>query len=84
MYLDPEAVKELFSLISALSCKKSAVVFDFLPPGIEDGTIDNRGGRNLYKWAMKRGEPFKFGIDKKQLPHHLPFPRRGSNKKVPA
>jgi len=71
MYFAPEAVKKLFSFISDHSCPESAVVFDFLPPGIEDGTIDNRGGKNMYKWAIKREEPFKFGIDKNHLPQFL-------------
>jgi methyltransferase (TIGR00027 family) len=67
MYLDPETVKNLFSLISRISCPGSSVVFDFLPPGIEDGTISSRGGRNMHKWAQEKGEPFKFGIDQDQL-----------------
>ncbi len=71
MYLAPETVKELFSLVSNNSSSGSAVVFDFLPPGIEDGTINNRGGKNMHKWAIKKGEPFKFGIEKNQLPQFL-------------
>ena len=71
MYLDPETVKKLFSLISRISCLGSSVVFDFLPAGIEDGSINSRGGKNMNKWALKKGEPFKFGIDKKTLPDFL-------------
>ena len=71
MYLAPEAVKELFSFVSDHACPESAVVFDFLPPGIEDGTINSKGGKNMHKWAIKKGEPFKFGIDKGQLPQFL-------------
>jgi len=71
MYLTPESVKVLFSFVSKNSCPGSAVIFDFLPPGIEDGSINNRGGKNMYKWAIKKGEPFKFSIDKKHLPHFL-------------
>lgn len=71
MYLDPEAVKNLFSLISQISCLGSSVIFDFLPPGIEDGSIKNRGGKNMYKWARKKGEPFKFSIGKNQLSNFL-------------
>lgn len=71
MYLAPEIVKELFSVVSHNSCPGSSVVFDFLPPGIEDGSINNRGGKNMHKWAIKKGEPFKFGIGEKQLPQFL-------------
>ncbi|MCP4551341.1 MAG: class I SAM-dependent methyltransferase, partial [Bacteroidetes bacterium] len=71
MYLAPEIVKELFSLISHHSCPGSSVIFDFLPPGIEDGSINNRGGKNMHKWAIKKGEPFKFGIDRNKLPQFL-------------
>ncbi len=71
MYLAPETVKELFSIVSNNSSPGSAVVFDFLPPGIKDGSINNRGGKNMYKWAIKKGEPFKFGIAKNQLPQFL-------------
>jgi methyltransferase (TIGR00027 family) len=71
MYLAPESVKKLFSFISQHSCPGSEVIFDFLPPGIEDGSINNRGGKNMHKWAIKKGEPFKFGIDKNQLPQFL-------------
>ena len=71
MYLAPESAKTLFPFVSHNSCSGSAVIFDFLPPGIEDGSINNRGGKNMYKWAIKRGEPFKFSIDKNHLPQFL-------------
>ena len=71
MYIDPDSVQRLFSFISKNSCPGSAVIFDFLPPGIEDGTIKNRAGRNMHKWAIKKGEPFKFSIDKSHLPQFL-------------
>jgi O-methyltransferase involved in polyketide biosynthesis len=71
MYLDPVAVKNLFSLIAQISSPGSSVVFDFLPPGIEDGSINNRGGKNMHKWAQKKGEPFRFGIDSNQLANFL-------------
>ncbi|MCG8686881.1 MAG: SAM-dependent methyltransferase, partial [Desulfobacterales bacterium] len=71
MYIDPDSVKRLFSFISENSCPGSAVIFDFLPPGIEDGTIKNRAGRNMHKKKKKKGEPFKFSIDKSHLPQFL-------------
>jgi methyltransferase (TIGR00027 family) len=71
MYLAPDAVKKLFSFISQNSGPGSAAIFDFLPPGIEDGSINNRGGKNMYKWAIKKGEPFKFSIDRNHLPGFL-------------
>ena len=71
MYLAPESVKELFASISHHSCPGSGVVFDFFPSGIEDGSIPDRGGRNMYHWAIMKGEPFKFGIDQEQLPNFL-------------
>ncbi len=71
MYLAPKTVKELFSFISSHSCPGSAAIFDFLPPGIEDGSINNRGGKNMHKWAIKKGEPFKFSIDIDKLPQFL-------------
>jgi len=71
MYLSPESLKRLFLFISHNSCQGSTVIFDFLPPGIEEGTINNRGGKNMYKWAIKKGEPFRFSIDKSDLPKFL-------------
>jgi methyltransferase (TIGR00027 family) len=71
MYLAPESVRELFASISHHSCPGSGVVFDFLPSGIEDGTINDNGGRNMYQWAITKGEPFNFGIDQEQLPQFL-------------
>ena len=71
MYLKPASVKELFTSISHYSCPGSEVVFDFFPSGIEDGSINHRGGKNMYLWAMTKEEPFKFGIDKEQLPQFL-------------
>ncbi|THB80776.1 MAG: class I SAM-dependent methyltransferase [Desulfobacteraceae bacterium] len=71
MYLDPQAVRSLFTFISGNSGSGSSVVFDFLPPGVVDGTIQNRGGRNMHQWAKRKGEPFKFGIDGHDLPGFL-------------
>ena len=49
--------------VSKNSGAGSAVVFDYLPPGIEDGTTALKAGRALHNWAKRRGEPFQFGTD---------------------
>ncbi len=71
MYLPKETIEALFLFISHNSGPGSSIIFDFLPPGIEDGTITIRGGKNMNKWAKKRGEPFQFGIAKEKLPGFL-------------
>ena len=63
MYLASEAIGSILSFISKNSGAGSAVVFDYLPPGIEDGTTALKAGRALHNWAKRRGEPFQFGTD---------------------
>jgi len=64
MYLPIEAFKNILLFVSQNSGPGSSVVFDFLPPGIDDGTIELKVGKTLHNYAKKRGEPFQFGIDK--------------------
>lgn len=71
MYLTRKDNEILFSYIAKNAGPKSSVVFDFLPPGIEDGSIRIRGGRNMYRWARRKGEPFRFGIARENLPPFL-------------
>jgi methyltransferase (TIGR00027 family) len=62
IYLPPEAVDEILSFIVDNSGKGSAVVFDYIPLSVVDGTCKLEAGKNWQKSVTDMGEPFKFGI----------------------
>ena len=62
MYLPPGTVDETLSFIAHNSGRGSAIVFDYIPQSVVDGTCDLEAGRNWRKGVMDVGEPFLFGI----------------------
>lgn len=62
MYLSPEIVDNILSSIVHNSGKGSAIIFDYIPLSVVDGTCELEAGQNWRKGVMEVGEPFLFGI----------------------
>ena len=62
MYLSPEIVEEILSFIVHNSGKGSAILFDYIPLSVVEGTCELEAGQNWRKGVMEVGEPFLFGI----------------------
>jgi methyltransferase (TIGR00027 family) len=67
MYLPGAVFDELLMFIAGRSGKGSAVVFDYLPRSMVDGSVQAREGRSMYRYVVKNGEPFRFGMDAAQM-----------------
>jgi len=63
MYLSPEIVDEMLFFIVHNSGKGSAILFDYIPLSVVDGTCELEAGQNWQKGVTDAGEPFKFGIN---------------------
>lgn len=61
-YINESAVKKILSFIVQNSGKGSAVLFDYFPYSIVDGTCSLEVGKNMQARAESYGEPFQFGI----------------------
>ena len=62
MYLPGKAVKSLLSGIAEHAGAGSAVLFDFLPRSLADGSSDAEGGQNIREWTIRLGEPILSGF----------------------
>lgn len=75
MYLPPDMVDQILSFIVRHSGRGSAILFDYIPQSVVDGTCTLEIGRNMYKSVADVGEPFTFGISDGELETFLS--RRG-------
>ncbi|MCP4347887.1 MAG: class I SAM-dependent methyltransferase [Desulfobacterales bacterium] len=71
MYMPPEAIDETLSFITENSGDYSSVVFDCLPSSIVDGTIKAKEGKTMRRHVIRRGEPFRFGLEKEEIEDFL-------------
>ena len=67
MYIPPDAVDETLSFIVNNSGKGSAVIFDYVPQSVVDGTNNLEVGKNLHNHAKEYKEPLQFGIEEGKL-----------------
>lgn len=67
MYLPPIAVDKVLAFIAHSSGKGGAMVFDYIPASVVDGTCKLKAGRNWQKGVTDAGEPFLFGVDEVAL-----------------
>jgi methyltransferase (TIGR00027 family) len=67
MYLPPGTVDETLSFIAHNSGRGSAIVFDYIPRSVVDGTCELDAGQNWRKGVMDAGEPFLFGIKDNEI-----------------
>lgn len=63
MYISPEVVDEILFFIVRNSGNGSAILFDYIPLSVVDGTCELEAGQNWQKGVTDAGEPFKFGIN---------------------
>jgi methyltransferase (TIGR00027 family) len=71
MYLTPETVDEILSFIVENSEKESAILFDYYPQSVVDGSCELEVGKNIHNQLMQLGEPLKFGIDDDMIEEFL-------------
>lgn len=62
MYLPRPAVECLFSEIARHAGCGSAVLFDFIPQSMADGSSDAEGGRTIRDFTISIGEPLRSGF----------------------
>ncbi|MCD1294200.1 SAM-dependent methyltransferase [Methanocella sp. CWC-04] len=71
MYISPHAVERILSFMAKNSGAGSAVILDYFPQSLVDGTCDLEVGKNLRKYVEQQGEPIKFGIDDGSIENFL-------------
>ncbi|MDD1703351.1 MAG: class I SAM-dependent methyltransferase [Methanoregula sp.] len=62
MYLPREAVDALLAGIAGIGGGGSAVLFDFIPQSLADGTSGAEGGREIRAYTIAVGEPIRSGF----------------------
>lgn len=67
MYIPPEAVDETLSFIAKNSGKGSAILFDYYPESVVDGTYEMEVGKNIRNYTKQQGEPLQFGIKEEMV-----------------
>ena len=70
-YIPPESVDETISFIVNNSGDESAVLFDYYPESVIDGTSKLEVGRNTKAHAEELGEPLQFGIEDGKIENFL-------------
>ena len=71
MYISPEGIAETLSFIAENSSKGSAVIFDYFPESVVDGTNKLEIAQDIRNFAIQQGEPLKFGIKEDKLEEFL-------------
>jgi methyltransferase (TIGR00027 family) len=67
MYIPPEAVDATLSFIVENFGKGSAIIFDYYPLSLVDGTSDLEEALNIRNFVSQQGEPLLFGIEEGML-----------------
>jgi len=62
MYLPRPEIEELLAGIARQAGAGSAVLFDFIPQSMADGSSDAEGGRAIRDWTIMIGEPILSGF----------------------
>ncbi len=62
MYLPPATVDEILSFIVENSGRGSAIIFDYYPQSVVDGSSELEVGRITHDYLAQIGEPLLFGI----------------------
>jgi methyltransferase (TIGR00027 family) len=66
-YLPAETLDSIFAFIAKHSGLQSAVVFDYLPPSVINGTSDRPEGKNSWIEVQHSGEHYRFGLESNEL-----------------
>lgn len=62
-YLAPEGVVDVLKALTTLCTLSSSILVDYVESSVVDGTTRYRAARRGARFAKRRGEPFKFGVD---------------------
>lgn len=71
MYITPKSVAETLTFIVENSGKGSAVIFDYFPESVVDGTNELEIAQDIRNFAIQQGEPLQFGIKEDKLEEFL-------------
>jgi methyltransferase (TIGR00027 family) len=71
MYITPNSVAETLSFIAENSGQGSAVIFDYFPESVVDGTSKLKIAQDIRNFAIQQGEPLQFGIKDGELDEFL-------------
>ena len=66
-YLPAETLDNILAFIAKNSGLRSAVVFDYLPPSVINGTSDRPEAKNSWLEVQRAGEQYRFGIEHNEL-----------------
>ena len=70
-YLPAETLDGIFGFIAKHSGPRSAVVFDYLPPSVINGTSERPEAKNSWLEVQRSGEQYRFGLESNELPAFL-------------
>ena len=70
-FLEKASVEKTLGFIVDNSAKGSSVAFDYFPPEVVSGTTTDQLGKEMNKFARKKGEPYKFGIESDGIDNFL-------------
>ncbi|MDO9326582.1 MAG: class I SAM-dependent methyltransferase [Methanoregula sp.] len=71
MYLPRTAVDNLLDVIAQQAGAGSAILFDFLPQALADGSSDAEGGQAIRDWTIMIGEPIQSGFAEGEVVPYL-------------
>ena len=71
MYITPNSVAETLNFIAENSGKGSAIIFDYFPESVVDGTNKLKIAQDIRNFAVQQGEPLLFGIKEDKLEEFL-------------
>jgi methyltransferase (TIGR00027 family) len=66
-YLPAETLDSILAFIAKHSGLQSAVVFDYLPPSVINGTSDRPEGKTSWIEVQRSGEHYRFGLESNEL-----------------
>lgn len=67
MYMSREAVEKLLSGIRIFSAPDSAIIFDFIPASMADGSSDRSDARYIRDYTVTVGEPLRSGFKEGEI-----------------
>jgi methyltransferase, putative, TIGR00027 family len=71
MYLDPQSIDNIFTIIKEHAGKDSLLIFDYVFESVLRGGGNRYGAKNVAQLVDSQGENWTFGIDEDQIPLFL-------------
>lgn len=67
MFLERESVEATVRDLAGTAAHGSRLLFDYIDRSVVDGTTADRGARRAARDVRRRGEPFRFGLDRDEV-----------------